>query len=236
MGVNCGVCGTWFATPRARDQHAEAKGHWQYECDVCYDVFGDEQEREHHHVHDHHYCSHCDRSFQNLNNIKMHLNSSIHRGQNINCPSNCGNAFTTAAGATAHLETGACPNAPGVSRDDVYRLIRSKDPNSVISKKLIGWYGSETYEATNRTWNGPAYECYLCDRTFSRLASLNQHLQSPAHQQDLYHCPNRGCAQEFKTLAALINHLESESCGFMRFDAVQKQMSGLVSSNRLIGF
>ncbi|KAK3689462.1 hypothetical protein B0T22DRAFT_461578 [Podospora appendiculata] len=234
--VSCGVCGKWFATSRARDQHTEAKGHQEeYKCKLCYDVFGDEEEREDHHVYNHLYCSDCERHFQNPNNIKMHLNSRTHRSQNIKCLF-CVNTFTTATGVTTHLESGGCPNAPGLNRDDVYRLIRGKDPNGTISKNLIGWHGSETYEASDRTWNGSGYECYLCDRTFRQLAALNQHLKSPAHQQKLYHCPNRGCARDFKMLAALINHLESESCGFMRFDAVQRQMSDLVSSNRRIRF
>jgi len=57
-----------------------------------------------------------------------------------------------------------------------------------------------------------------------------------ADQQNLYHCPNRGCGLDFKTLASTINHLESESCGFMRFEAVQRNMGDLISSNRRLTF
>lgn len=52
----------------------------------------------------------------------------------------------------------------------------------------------------------------------------------------LYHCPNRNCASEFKTLAAIINHLESESCRFMGFDAVQKRMGQVITSGKMIAF
>ena len=80
------------------------------------------------------------------------------------------------------------------------------------------------------------YECYICHDLFPYLSSLNQHLDSPRHQRDLYHCPNRSCLREFTTLAGLINHLESESCRFMRFQAVQNGIRGLFSSQRSVSF
>jgi hypothetical protein len=55
-------------------------------------------------------------------------------------------------------------------------------------------------------------------------------------QQALYHCPNSRCRQEFKSLAAFVNHLESEKCGFMRFEQVQTQIETLVNSNRRITY
>jgi hypothetical protein len=39
------------------------------------------------------------------------------------------------------------------------------------------------------------------------------------------------------TLAALFNHLESESCGFVRFESVQRSAGEfLMGRQRLIGF
>lgn len=55
-------------------------------------------------------------------------------------------------------------------------------------------------------------------------------------QQSLYHCPNSRCEKEFKTLAAICNHLESESCKFARFQQVQSSFRDLISSDRLLGF
>ena len=52
----------------------------------------------------------------------------------------------------------------------------------------------------------------------------------------LYHCPNNRCASEFKTLAAIINHLESETCGAMRFETVQRRIGDIVSGDRLLQF
>ena len=41
---------------------------------------------------------------------------------------------------------------------------------------------------------------------------------------------------EFKTLAATLNHLESESCGAMRFETVQNKLTGIISGNRMLTF
>jgi hypothetical protein len=66
--------------------------------------------------------------------------------------------------------------------------------------------------------------------------SLNSHLNSPAHREKVYHCPGRGCGKEFRALAPLFNHLESESCGAVRFETVQRNVGGILGGNRLIAF
>lgn len=93
-----------------------------------------------------------------------------------------------------------------------------------------------TYSATDGAWNWYASECYFCHRCFNRIHSLNQHLNSPVHQQKEYHCPNRECGKQFVTLAAMCNHLESESCEFMRFEKVNKFVGKVIGSNRMITF
>lgn len=91
-------------------------------------------------------------------------------------------AFTTATGVVHHLERGACPNTNNMDRNSLYRFVRAKDPNGLISKKLIGWHEEEPYVATSQAWNGYDYECYFCHRLFGKLESLNQHLQSPVRK------------------------------------------------------
>ncbi|RSH86373.1 uncharacterized protein EHS24_004623 [Apiotrichum porosum] len=200
----CG-CGNWYLYESARNQH---------EIDNEY------------------YCAPCCRKFMNYNNIQQHLNSRLHRGQNVLCPF-CKRGFTTATGLTHHLERNSCPKAD-IGRDKLYNFIRNKDPEGVFSKKLIGYGGTEQWTATDKAWNGSAWECYLCNRTFRTSRSLNQHLNSPIHQHALYHCPK--CHQDFTTLAAVINHFESESCGFTRFQRVQDSMADLISSTRRLTF
>lgn len=51
--------------------------------------------------------------------------------------------FATATGVTRHVESGSCPKASNINRDQLYKFIRTKDPEGRISKKLIGWTGQE---------------------------------------------------------------------------------------------
>ncbi|KAI0386063.1 hypothetical protein F5Y04DRAFT_163258 [Hypomontagnella monticulosa] len=241
MSWACDDCNRVFATARARDQHADALDHspLNYECDFCdHWIFPDYQTVAQHEADHHHHCTDCNRTFMNANNLRMHMNSRIHRGTSIQCPF-CKTGYTTATGLAHHLEGGNCSKASFLNRDEVYRIVRAKDPGGAISKNLIGWQGSPTvtYSATDRAWNGDGWECYFCHREFNTCNGLNQHLNSPAHQQALYHCPNRNrCGREFKTLAAVMNHLESESCSFTRFENVQRTVGDIVSGNRLLTF
>lgn len=82
----CGTCDRVFpAGRRARDQHCEATGHssdddsgYRYSqryggwlCSWCDDVYLSEEGCREHMVEDHLYCSDCERSFMNYNNIKQ---------------------------------------------------------------------------------------------------------------------------------------------------------------------
>lgn len=69
------------------------------------------------------------------------------------------------------------------------------------------------------------------------MKGLNQHVNSAAHSQKVYHCFGRGCGREFARLAGLFNHLESETCGAARFESVQRNVGGfLTGGQRAIGF
>lgn len=167
----------------------------------------------------------------------QHLNSKTHRGSSITCPF-CNTRFTTASGLSHHLERGACPRAPSLNRETIYRMVRARDPGGLITRKTIGWKDEEnaTYQASSQTWNGSRYECYLCHRGFKQLSGLNQHLESSVHKQQVYRCPNRQCFKNFATLAGLFNHLESESCHFIRFERVQRSVEAVFNSGRVIAF
>ncbi|KAJ0160502.1 MDS1 and EVI1 complex locus protein EVI1 [Colletotrichum tanaceti] len=243
----CDSCDRYFGSRQAVEQHMNALCHWtqdsssegaEYQCDDCSDCFSEEEDLHDHEVRDHYYCDPCDRYFQNHNNIRQHLSSKIHRTSTLRCPF-CGQTCDTATGLIHHLERGACPNAP-LDRERLYEAVRRRDPNGLISKQLLEWHDSPTYEyaATSLTYNhaAGAFECYLCHRLFTTLQGLNMHLNSTAHKQVLYHCPNRRCGRDFKALAGVINHLESESCAFMRFDSVQRNVERIVDPRRMISF
>lgn len=259
--VHCETCNRKFYTQNAANQHMDALDHWapEFPCEKCTLIFRSQEAADRHmeeKSHFRNYCAACKRRFQNENNLQMvgisstrvalnahqfpqHLRSKVHLGSRIACPF-CKTGFTTASGLTHHLETGSCPNARSLNRDIIYKMIRERDPNGVVTKKQIEWHGDESasYSVTNRAFNGQYWECYLCHRLFNKARYLEQHLNSSAHRQKGYHCPNLKvkCGKEFITLAGLFNHLESESCGFMRFEKVEKRVGDVIQGRKLIAF
>ncbi|RBR21359.1 uncharacterized protein FIESC28_04896 [Fusarium coffeatum] len=226
-----------------------------WECGICCTGFRRRRDCENHEINECFYCGDCDRQFNSWNAIQQHLNSSRHGGSNqvtqyhggavfhfhfqqngVKCPFCCAN-YNAASGVAHHLERGCCPNAP-LDRDTLYQEVKKRDPDGLITNQFLKWEPTVHYQATELAFNSyyGEYECYICHDLFPYLSSLNQHLDSPRHQRDLYHCPNRSCLREFTTLAGLINHLESESCRFMRFQAVQNGIRGLFSSQRNVSF
>lgn len=91
-----------------------------------------------------------------------------------------------------------------------------------------------TYIANSASWNGRAYECYLCHSEFGSLKALNQHLASPKHQEKNFICPNRACRQSFVAVSGLWQHVESERCGVIKFNGVRQQLDGLMGGMRLL--
>ncbi|KAI1204917.1 uncharacterized protein F4807DRAFT_454291 [Annulohypoxylon truncatum] len=214
FAFTCRNCDRRFALWKGLCQHADARNHtpMQFDCRCCNTTSPSAEDRRAHEAKEHNHCADCNRGFQNANNLRMHMHSRTHRGAGLNCPF-CKKGFTSATGLAHHLEGARCPAASGLDRDAVYRAVRSKDPDGVLAKKLLGWHGSPSYEAGPNSWNGDAWECYLCHRDFVSLKGLNSHLNSVA-----------------------LNHLESESCGFSRFEAVQNTVSDIVSGDRRLTF
>ncbi|KAL8751995.1 MAG: hypothetical protein Q9184_005879, partial [Pyrenodesmia sp. 2 TL-2023] len=220
----------------SREQHMDALDHWDtpYECDTCNASFRTQTGCNNHmesRGHWANYCSPCQRQFDNANNLKAHLNSRVHQGTKISCPF-CKRTFAAASGVSHHLEGGSCKTAPSFNRENIYRFLRHKDRSGFITNNLLEWRQGETWSARGNAWNGTGYECYLCHRHFHAIADLDRHLKSPTHMQEIYHCPKRPCGTQFKTLAATLNHLESESCGFIKFGGVQSSVGGILSGQQ----
>jgi len=141
-----------------------------------------------------------------------------------------------------HFESGTCPS--GMTREQLNYLVVRADRNNVITNpsRLIG--GPMGYEApmntstwaTERSWNGVAFECFLCHSTYRKLYALNQHLKSPAHDQRIYRCPKFDCRVEFSALSALCQHVERGSCGVRMFRQVQDAMESLTRGFHAITF
>ncbi|UPX14579.1 uncharacterized protein EKO05_0005057 [Ascochyta rabiei] len=218
--------------------------HWRkaFECEACSYSFDTRAQAKYHMQQMDHYrihrCQPCDKGFENENNLRQHMNSNIHRGTDITCPF-CKRNFATATGVTHHLETGSCKNARSLNRDTILSEIRRRDQSHIITKKFITFHPTESsITATSASWNPHLgmYECYLCHKAFRELKSLNAHVNSPAHKEKVYHCPGRACGREFRALAALFNHLESETCGTARFNDVQRNVEGILTGQGRIGF
>jgi hypothetical protein len=190
--------------------------------------------REHdHEVHD--YCTECDRVFQNQNILQQHLNSKLHRPSTIVCPGRkCNKSFISPAALTLHFESGACRS--GMTREKLNRIVVRADKNNFITNPALligGPPGGYEPPLNSMAWateisrNGVEYECFLCHSTFKTLDRLNQHLQSPRHDQKIYKCPKPDCHVEFVALSALCQHVERGSCGVRMFRQVQNAMESL---------
>ena len=188
--------------------------------------------------HDHEvhiYCTECNRSFQSESNLRHHLNSKLHRPSTVVCPGRkCNRSFISPSALTHHFESGACRS--GMTREQLNRLVVRADRNNYITNpaQLIGGPPggyeapmSASAWATELSWNGMVYECFLCHSTFKTLDRLDQHLKSPTHDQKIYRCPKPDCRVEFVVLSALCQHVEGGSCGMSLFRQVQDAMESL---------
>lgn len=124
-----------------------------------------------------------------------------------------------------HFESGTCPSR--LTRAMVDRYVAEVDRGGVITdpaRLIRGPDGSveaptTRYWASEQSWNGSAYECYVCHHEFNALAHLNQHLSSGTHDSSTYRCPTAygGCGTQFTRLSGLCQHVESGQCGVSRF-------------------
>jgi len=252
-----------FPTRSGLEQHWDQSSQHSY-CRICDEHFDDEDELEDHYDDNHHYCRSCgkfftnqrglkehfrqssnhhyciacDRHFQSENNLRNHLKSSIHQPKNSRCPF-CGATFVSNSHIVLHLEQGTCPS--GFDRQAVNRVVRRYDTHNVItdpSRLLTGGSGDEdvTYVANDASWNGAAYECYLCNNTYGSLRALNQHLASPRHQEKFYICRGVSCGSRFTTLSGLWQHIESEKCDVIKFRAVRTTMDSVLGQMKALTF
>ncbi|TBU45967.1 hypothetical protein BD309DRAFT_955099 [Dichomitus squalens] len=216
-----------------------------YKCPGCHLVYRDRKSMLAHCEEEHadRWCIPCKRMFINANNLRQHQRSAIHQPATIRCPmKGCGKLFISTSHLVLHLESGTCTS--GMTRKMIDDLVSKYDKRGIITnpERLIEGPSRSSPDvirtwATERAWNGWAYECYVCHKTFSSLTALNAHLGSPVHGDKLYHCPKAygGCGTEYRTLSAFLQHVESGRCGVIRFqDKFRKIIDDVAKGGRLL--
>ncbi|KAF9522012.1 hypothetical protein CPB83DRAFT_865076 [Crepidotus variabilis] len=159
----------------------------------------------------HHECSDCSRDFKSHSALKQHQASPIHDGRNFKCPF-CNRKYKSPSAVALHLESGYHKI---ITRHHVTSAVHAMNiiPNLSI-KRITGTLSPptvRTYIASAASFDGTAYKCYLCPKTFRTLSALNGHLNSPAHDDDEFRCPK--CKRTFKLISGFVQHLESRCCG-----------------------
>ncbi|KAG8811621.1 hypothetical protein FRC18_003383 [Serendipita sp. 400] len=85
--------------------------------------------------------------------------------------------------------------------------------------------------ATPAAWDDHlmAFLCPVssCEQNYPTLVELNKHLRSQDHRSDtaIFACPE--CDSRYFVVSALIQHLESGSCGLSAFGEVKEIYTGL---------
>ncbi|KAF8816074.1 hypothetical protein BYT27DRAFT_7248598 [Phlegmacium glaucopus] len=158
----------------------------------------------------HNWCFECSRDFKSVTALQDHQSSLAHSGRNFKCPF-CQGMFKSPSGIALHIESG-CHK---LTRHDVTAAVHKANiiPNISI-KRITGPPQPPTlhhFIATEDSFNGSKYDCYLCSKKFKTLSGLNSHLNSPAHDDDEFRCPK--CKTEFKLISGFVQHSESRSCG-----------------------
>ncbi|KAJ5109008.1 zinc finger protein [Penicillium angulare] len=225
LAYHCETCYKHFRTQSAAYEHMATHKHWRQliPCETCNLFFYDEASLHRHMTKENHYaryCVLCDRFFVNPTGLRTHLNSRIHRGKDVHCPI-CNASFTTASSATNHIESGDCCKAPNINHESLFQAIRASDVQGWVTNTPVKIEGQNVKrEKADSSPTDHAWECHICHVYFEAFKSLEQHLDSPAHRQRYYHCPNTLCERPFTRLSGLFAHLESGSCAFMRIENV----------------
>ncbi|KAF9011244.1 hypothetical protein BDQ17DRAFT_873716 [Cyathus striatus] len=230
----CDQCKKVFHSEKGLKEHyRQSPAHIQ--CELCDEGFLDKNELDNHYKQSlrHFYCPDCKTHYRSKQNLDAHLKSSIHQPKTVVCPlKNCQRAFTTKAALVLHFESGKCGS--GIDRPMIDKMVRQFDRNHIITDPSHMLTNGDSGHnpacyATDRSWNGHAFECYLCHDTFRSLRGLNAHLASPRHQTKMYICPSSTCPIRFSTLSGLIQHIESERCGILKFKPVQDALEMMLN-------
>ncbi|KND01554.1 uncharacterized protein SPPG_09108 [Spizellomyces punctatus DAOM BR117] len=249
----CEKCGRYFVDWRAREQHWNTVH--TFPCNDCNRTFNSSRALQNHRQDKHtHVCRYCDKQYSYASDLEDHVElhcsicgqlfgsvhsrvqhqqSSVHRPKTNVCPF-CNKSFSTLSALTGHVESGVCTQQR-FGRKQVKQFVQKRERQLNLQGSLLvpritnGPSDIDVPQyATERSWNGSAYECAMCYREFSTLRALNGHLVS--HEPADYRCAN--CDMRFKVLSAVMKHWEQSSCGIKVAHMARK----LVDPNKLLSY
>ncbi|KAF9029930.1 hypothetical protein BDZ89DRAFT_1065029 [Hymenopellis radicata] len=222
----CIECKIKFAHDYAIEQHFNAAAAHKsptrddstnegFYCTPCQRSFSSEFNRRRHLATNtrHNYCFQCSKDFESEHALEVHTKSFAHKPRDIACPCGCDKAFKLRSSVLDHLASGQCANLPRIGRREVNASARSAGVPGVISPTGGTYERNWPTVATERSYNPVkrVYECFVCEKEFPLLNSLNQHLASGAHDRSHYRCTRKRCGQEFRGLSDYVRHLEDEA-------------------------
>ncbi|KAG9671660.1 hypothetical protein KCU99_g2981, partial [Aureobasidium melanogenum] len=205
---DCETCNARFSTERSAEQHMEAKDHWSYPYD----------------------CETCNDSFRFEDDRDDHQEEEGHY-KHLHC-SDCDRYFQSPNNLAQHM------------RSRVHQGTSIKFPfcqASFVTASGVSHHLETSSCPKAKYLSSSAIHRAIRQRDPKGVITERLLEWHDVHQAPLYHCPNKTgkCGgKRFTTLAALFNHFESESCGFVKFGAVQKNVSGFLSGGgqNLISF
>ncbi|GAX28977.1 hypothetical protein FisN_1Hh025 [Fistulifera solaris] len=132
-------------------------------------------------------CHECGRTFQNRNNLEMHMQ--VHRPRNVACPI-CGDRrFKSGANAVQHVENGGCSQCGGgeYAREQIWKFASKKRAmHRYMTEVPMLTYNGECYDEIPDY----PYQCPDCYVQYRNLSQLLQH-QDQKHGARLPMLTNR---------------------------------------------
>lgn len=134
----------------------------------------------------------------------------------------CSKAFLNEEDLIAHWETGTC--SEGIERQRVNDVFVAADAacaflnSKILDRGPDGKYkaprlaNGQTYDGV---WTGNLWKCPRCTQHFRDRAALKAHLDSSAHEPQIYACTREygGCDTSYATLSAFVRHAANAGSG-----------------------
>ncbi|MCJ1250787.1 hypothetical protein MMC30_008015 [Trapelia coarctata] len=194
------------------DSKEEQLNHMNYEhirCGFCKEWLDSGLEILQHEAEYHNCCEDCQEDFNSYNDLRQHMH--VHLPRDKQC-FGCTRMFESYSAMLIHLEAGNCKTTMANLDFDAQECFQHKKYIVEGYKEMLRTQTRDSYRV-GLGWNAYSrlWECGGCNKDFSDKAAGLAHSSSPIHDPKPYKCP--GCGTLFKTLSALVQHVESDHCG-----------------------